>query len=537
MTKALMTKGTTALAKLNEVGKEIDAVIETSLPMTMKTAKNFCESLAIARGIADLKDIMLASPEIKVVVEKMANNRLGFLTDRTPATIYKNQKSNKGPQKPYSYEQLVDPIVEGLLKGYRISGNEINIIAGQFYAAKNGNYRRVTEYPGVTGFVYNNAPVELSAGGNVAKIKCWASWKFGSKEMTIGIDKDDECIFQVRVNFGMGEDAVVGKAHAKLFKRCLERITGQIAPESSEVGQGDVFDAEITSEESTPLPDMDKDADRGLDIYGKGTDVTSPEAGTEKKEKPTHSQRYAGSNSQPPDGVTLSGQSKAPTDTPQTKSAEETPERTSEVVTEKRPENGKKPKNGDKPLGTWWHTTTNWVNRRSTPYLYLIRVGLGLPHVDQAVFRPADNEELLMNDISAYQAEIDKFPEAFATLLDSHEVVINKAKDKIAGLGYDPKLWDRWMTEVMEINGTEDPPEVAEEKVANGFERKYNDIVISLPFQASPEIAKAWDKLTKEKPELMAKVVTSMVMPKDNTEAMAALNAIQTTIKNPDGKW
>ena len=147
-----------ALAKLNETGQQITTIINDCLPVTAGNAADFTQSLAIAQGVHDLKMIFLQSPEIRQVVMSMANNRLGFVTDRTPAIVARNQRNGKYPNRPYNYEELVDPIIEGLLKGYRISNNEINIIAGQFYAAKNGNYRRILEHPGLTNFAYNNDP-------------------------------------------------------------------------------------------------------------------------------------------------------------------------------------------------------------------------------------------------------------------------------------------------------------------------------------------------------------------------------------------
>ena len=188
-----------ALAVLENAANEIDAIIEASLPMTTKAAASFSESLAIASGIGKLRKLMLNTPEIERVVMHMANNRLGFMTDRSPATLASNRRRGKGVTTPYTYEALVDAVVEGLLKGYRISGNEMNIIAGNFYAAKAGSFRLIIEWPGMANFKYGNQPVTWGQGQNAyAQVKCWATWQLNAVDSSIGIEKDDDCTLQIR---------------------------------------------------------------------------------------------------------------------------------------------------------------------------------------------------------------------------------------------------------------------------------------------------------------------------------------------------
>lgn len=273
MGNELANTGSMALERLNNAGMEVDRVIERCLPISCGKTKNFCQSMMIAKGVHDLKQIMLSTPEIKQVVMSMINNRLGFLTDRTPAVLWRNQQNGKGPTKPYSYEELVDPLAEGLLKGYRITSNEINIISGQFYAAKSGNYRLVVEQPGLSNFIYNNEPVQLSGNGQMARVKCWASWLLNGKRMSIGVEDGDALVLQIRVNAGMGEDGVIGKAHSKLFKRVLERITGQVSPEATDLGGEEIPDAEIAGESEASTDDAAvalKNKDTSLYSHPKG---------------------------------------------------------------------------------------------------------------------------------------------------------------------------------------------------------------------------------------------------------------------------
>jgi hypothetical protein len=141
-------------------------------------------------------------------------------------------------------------------------------------------------------FAYNNAPVELKDGGRTARIKCWASWRLSGESMSIGIKPDDELVLQIRVNAFMGEDGVIGKAHSKLFKRIFERISGHIAPESTDVDVVD--DAEVVDTD-----DSAQDAD--MSMYGV---KVAEDGGTEQV---TTAARYDGANSRPPAGHTDGG--------------------------------------------------------------------------------------------------------------------------------------------------------------------------------------------------------------------------------------
>jgi hypothetical protein len=227
-----------ALAKLEEVGKEIDRVIESCLPFANNELKTFSASLTLAEGVGTLREIFLKHPGIKKTIQSMQDTKLGFLTDRNPkALAYARAQGKK--TEPYSYEEVVECAIEGLLKGYRLTNNEFNIISGGFYEAKNGKYRKIIEHPEVTNFQFTNtSPLYVSE--KLAKVQVFASWVQGGQIRTLGTSdkekgKEDTLIFTIKVNSGMGDDAVVGKALSKLFTRVLMRITGRVISEATEV--------------------------------------------------------------------------------------------------------------------------------------------------------------------------------------------------------------------------------------------------------------------------------------------------------------
>lgn len=236
----------TALAIPTDIGQKMQNIIDDCLPATTGKISDLASQLKIAWGMIELRKL-LNHEQVKGMIKTLQDTNLGFLTDRTPALLERNKKLN-----PYSWDEVRDCIAEGMLKGYRITGNEINIIAGKFYAAKDGKYRQIIEWPGITNFNFSNsAPtytVEKRIGydkqiQNVqyADIEVFATWKQDGQDRSIGYNRDkletikDQQIFRIRAHGG-DDDAVIGKALSKLFSRVLMRISGQVIPDAIEEG-------------------------------------------------------------------------------------------------------------------------------------------------------------------------------------------------------------------------------------------------------------------------------------------------------------
>lgn len=262
-----------ALAKteLKQIVKSIDAVVKDCLPVMEKDAEGFQEALTIAQGMKTLREIFQTSQPIKDAIMAMANTPLGFMTDRTPAAVAASQRASRKTLVPYNYNEIAECCIEAMLKGYRITNNEWNIIAGRFYPAKNGKYRKVNEMPGVSDFKFTTTPPlfdieqRMTDGKmyptQIAKVQCFASWKLNGVPYQIGqsVNKaEDKLVFKIRVNKGMGDDGIKGKAESKLFSKVLERLTGRIIPESTDVQEHAVID--ILPEDS-PAADLKKISD------------------------------------------------------------------------------------------------------------------------------------------------------------------------------------------------------------------------------------------------------------------------------------
>ncbi len=244
------------LLTLEQASGEIDKVIAECAPLCLQTQETFTATLRVADGVKKLRQLFLSHAGIKDTVLAMKDTRLGFLTDRSEKAVAAARNGNK-PLVPYSYNEIAECCVEAMLKGYRITNNEFNIIAGNFYPAKNGKYRKIIEYPGVANFQYTTTPPQYDPDGKYAKVQGFASWaKDGVRQVLGHSDAEkgvqDTQTFKIRVNAYMGEDAVIGKAQSKLFSRVLERLTGRVEAETTDVefGEGPVVEMPTTEDKT-----------------------------------------------------------------------------------------------------------------------------------------------------------------------------------------------------------------------------------------------------------------------------------------------
>lgn len=219
--------------ELQNFALSIDSIINDCLPITQEQKNDFYSAFQLANGIKNLRQIF-NSPQIQELIEAMKGSPLGFLTDEGG---YRNIS--------YNYNQIKEACIEALLQGYRLTGNEFNIISGRFYPAKNGKYRKIVENKNVTDFNYTTTTATIEAETRYdkigkpiimqfAKVQCFASWNQGGQAVKLGDSKDseDKCVFKIRVNQGMMDDAIIGKALSKLFSRVLTRIENKVTSET-----------------------------------------------------------------------------------------------------------------------------------------------------------------------------------------------------------------------------------------------------------------------------------------------------------------
>ena len=220
--------------------KALDEAAEGAMDLFHGAETSTARELMVAGSINDLR-LALTDDLMKPLMGLM-NTDLGFRTDKDPTRAVDGKDKDGRPIVPYGVEVVRDVVIQAKMLGFRLVGNEVNIIAGRFYAAKNGYRRKLTDkksFPGLTDFRDSYSSPEVIEGKGTI-VKCEASWKRN------GVPDSFSAEFGIRVNAGMGADAVIGKAERKLCKRVHDILLGMVTPDAEDLGDGRTIDAETT---------------------------------------------------------------------------------------------------------------------------------------------------------------------------------------------------------------------------------------------------------------------------------------------------
>lgn len=200
----------------------IDEVVKAANLQCVQAMGAIQQALVIACAVNQLKEMVTADMMKEVMA--LQNTALGFKTDK--------------PDSGYPVEIVKACFIEGCIRGVRPVNNEWNIISKNFYIAKNGLVRLVREYAGMSKFKPHLDVPQMKNGGAV--VHATATWKLNGVED--GLQRD----IPVRVNAGMGSDAILGKAMRKL----LASVYGQVTGSDDTVPTGDVEDMDLAPNSS-----------------------------------------------------------------------------------------------------------------------------------------------------------------------------------------------------------------------------------------------------------------------------------------------
>jgi hypothetical protein len=214
---------------------ELDGIVKECNLSNMTAEQAFESAFRMAAGVQKLRQTI--TPAMMKDIMALQGTALGFRTD-------------KDRDGGYDVEVVKDCAIEAVLRGFRLVGNEINIIAGRMYGTKEGFARLVREFEGITDLRLVPGVPRLQSGGALVTYR--ANWKFE------GAPQNLEREFAIRVNSGMGADAIVGKATRKM----LAAIYGQLTGSEHALPEGEVGDEVLTPEktavstlnESLPTP-------------------------------------------------------------------------------------------------------------------------------------------------------------------------------------------------------------------------------------------------------------------------------------------
>lgn len=202
----------TALASIVQVAKDYGI-------MAIEGKNEMEKTLILATGMGKLKTML--TPAIMQPIMALQNSSLGFRTDK---------------EGGYPIDVVRDVTAEAFLRGFRMTGNEINIIAGRFYAAKDGCRRLVIEWPGLTNF-----DCEMSFPrdeGGKAYVDFIATWKLNGIEQQY--ERRGKTALSIRRNSGMIDDAIMGKAERKMYAAVLSKLSNFIMPEGDIEGTNEM---------------------------------------------------------------------------------------------------------------------------------------------------------------------------------------------------------------------------------------------------------------------------------------------------------
>jgi hypothetical protein len=219
----------------------LDSVVQYCSMNAIAAKGRLEQTLTLAAGVRTLRSLITG--DMMGDIMQLQGTPLGFRTDKD---------SSQG----YPVEIVKDCVIEALLKGVRPVGNEFNIIAGRLYVTREGFERLVKEFPGLTD-LRTEFGVPASANGG-ALVPCFATWRLCGKPDSITCavtaDKSDFRI-PIKVNNGMGADAILGKAKRKLLARVYSRLTGSDQDESDEEN---TVTGKVVSREPRTLDDLTK---------------------------------------------------------------------------------------------------------------------------------------------------------------------------------------------------------------------------------------------------------------------------------------
>ncbi len=176
------------------------------------------QAIVLANGMRALR-AALTDEIVGKLLMPLQGSSLGFRTD-------------KDAGQGYSIEVVRDCAIEAMIRGFQPVGNEFNIIASRAYFTKEGFTRKVSEFPGLTDLEFEIGVPHI-AGDKGALVPYTARWKLNGKPDQIVRDllkREDGSVsdqrIPIRVNSGMGADAILGKARRKILAQIYEKVSG-----------------------------------------------------------------------------------------------------------------------------------------------------------------------------------------------------------------------------------------------------------------------------------------------------------------------
>ena len=209
---------------------ELQEIADRTTLAKLEAMPSVQRAVTLAKGMVALRSKIQG--EVLDMFCELAGTNLGFKMDKPT----------------YPKEVIRDCIIEAMIRSAAPVGNEFNIISGKCYLTKE-YYERMCSETVQNLRVTEGVPVIASSGGG-ALVPMLASWSVNGLIDRIDCVKSEgsDTRIAVRVNKGMGADAILGKAYRKLFARIYRRATGSQWLEAEEPGESTVESVEVAEE-------------------------------------------------------------------------------------------------------------------------------------------------------------------------------------------------------------------------------------------------------------------------------------------------
>ena len=253
---------------------EVEGVLEEYHDKADPTTAGQFKIMALRAKAMSLINTAMDDEFIANVSRFCQNSRLGFLTDRPDVG---GGVAKDGKPAGYPPHVLRTCIMEAAIAGLLINGNEFNIIGGNMYTAINGFrglFRRNRGFSDLKVDLgtpsYENSGATDRYGDPIVRalVKASATWSFmGKPDSMTGI------VIPIRVNKGMGDDAILGKAERKLLSRVYNQVVGM-----------NLYDGDASDAESAPAPAIATDASSPQIVKKRARKADAGEVGVEPPE-------------------------------------------------------------------------------------------------------------------------------------------------------------------------------------------------------------------------------------------------------------
>lgn len=148
-------------------------------------------------------------------IVSLQGTRIGFLTDRDKKKVNGQQVKGDG----YPSEIIRDVVIDALMNGFRLTGNEFNIIGGNMYPTKEGFMRILNEYSGLSYDFDIDMPIQDKSqkfATTTAHITYSVNGNKNTKDLKLNIKSDSYAT----------NDSIIGKAQRKAACWLVNKLKG-----------------------------------------------------------------------------------------------------------------------------------------------------------------------------------------------------------------------------------------------------------------------------------------------------------------------